>query len=415
VPDTWRGDGFAGALDQAMHGIDKLHATRLRLMLVCAHDFQVVECGPDSLGYPIKYEKDWVKKLYENLTPVLKYSLLAAKAVMAASGAGFAVPLVSHFLPKIGEEDGDAVAKLGAGFAEHLQEQDLEKQQEGIDSMLESVDAQFETLGSMVEESDELTRTLECADGAATSKKTSEELKAWTGDSYRYLRALLEKHGENLEEHTGLTKVVSESSGAVEWVAPHNVEAWQRQQEETAHGVTHELVVGGGAELAADSGGGVGQCAEAGCSASGSGAAAAPPPRAPAAPRAEVACGICKEQFSVWKRHRQRCSQCAQAVCAGCSPGRKRLPGMQGEQRVCRECAPWLQAAACQICEKGFSYWKMRWPHHCRACNRAICNGCCHKEPDAAVDALLGLVKPERRCRDCQALEECMDAESEFV
>jgi hypothetical protein len=220
VPDTWHGDGLAGAKAKVVHRLHSLHAKQLRLLLVCERTFQPVKCGKDGFGYPIMVEKDWVKNLYKSLAPVLKISLLTAKGVMMASGAGIAVPFVSKFLPKLGDLDVDG-AKLGEAFAEQIQEEHLAKQREGIDSMLEKIDQQVEGLGSKVEESKELNRTLASAGGASdggAAAAASKELKEWTGASYRYLLALL-KEQDPLLQHLGVEKAVNESTGVVEWVS----------------------------------------------------------------------------------------------------------------------------------------------------------------------------------------------------
>ena len=72
---------------------------QVRLVLVCAHDLRPVECGPDGKGYPVKIEKDWVKKLVSKLGPVLKVGLFAARAAVLALGIhahGLGLP----FLPR---------------------------------------------------------------------------------------------------------------------------------------------------------------------------------------------------------------------------------------------------------------------------------------------------------------------------
>jgi hypothetical protein len=117
----------------------------------------------------------------------------------------------------------------------------------------------------------------------------------------------------------GLTKVVSESSGAVEWVAPRNAEAWRRQQR-------GEGGEGGEDEQKQSDGGGAAAAA-----------AAAAGRQAP--PWAEAsACQLCGAKFGVFMPRRHHCRQCGKSVCDDCSPGRAALPGLPGQQRVCRRC-----------------------------------------------------------------------------
>ena len=161
----------------------------------------------------------------------------------------------------------------------------------------------------------------------------STQLRAWTDESYRSLRALLTEQDPALAQ-VGLTKVVSESSGAVEWVAPRNAEAWRRQQR--GEGGEGGYGSGGG-----DGGGGGGGAAAA--------AAGRQPPLAPAAqpPWAEAsACQLCGAEFGVLMPRRHHCRQCGKSVCDDCSPGRAALPGLPGQQRVCRRCEHPASSAA---------------------------------------------------------------------
>jgi hypothetical protein len=202
--------------------------------------------------------------------------------------------------------------------------------------MLEVVGREMGAAGAAVGAHEELDRVLE-ADGQVPG--ASAQLRAWTGESYRSLRALLTEQDPALAQ-VGLTKVVSENSGAVEWVAPRNAEAWQRQQRgEGGEGREDEQKQsdGGG-------GGGGGGAASAAASAAAAAAAAAAgrqPPLAPAAqpPWAEAsACLLCGAEFGVVMPRRHHCRQCGKSVCDDCSPGRAALPGLPGLQRVCRRC-----------------------------------------------------------------------------
>jgi len=73
------------------------------------------------------------------------------------------------------------------------------------------------------------------------------------------------------------------------------------------------------------------------------------PPLAPAAqPRwAEAsACLLCGAEFGVLMPRRHHCRQCGKSVCDDCSPGRAALPGLPGQQRVCRRCEHPASSAA---------------------------------------------------------------------
>jgi hypothetical protein len=200
-------------LGKAKFWFDDLHATQLRLVLVCAHTLEPVACGPDGRGYPIKIEKGWVKKFFTTFGPVIKVGLFAARAALVASSAGaFAL----SFLPRPGPHVTDAV---GARLEHELK-------LFAIGRMLEIVGREMGVAGAAAKAHEELDRVLEAG---GEVRDASAHLRAWTGESYRSLRALLTQQDPTLER-TGLTKVVSESSGAVEWVAPRSVEAWRHRQ-----------------------------------------------------------------------------------------------------------------------------------------------------------------------------------------
>ena len=201
-----------------------LHATQVRLVLACAHDFQVVACGPDGLGYPIKVEKGWVKKFFHTFGPIIKIGLFAARTAVLASGVGaFALPFLPHAHLGHDAVDEAALGEALEGQSRHMHQLHL------IDEMLGAFGELAEGGAEAAEASEELDRVLEsAAEGAdGPPRPASEALQAWTASSYRSLRALLRERDPQLAQ-TGLVHAVAGS--ASEWVAPENVAAWTQQQ-----------------------------------------------------------------------------------------------------------------------------------------------------------------------------------------
>jgi hypothetical protein len=229
VPDTWHNEkstGFqarlASALDKAKHAIRNLHATQLRLVLLCAHDFQPVECGPDGKGYPIKIEKDWVKKLFRALGPIIWLGLTAAKvALVAASAGAVTVPGALNVNAGAGDAGGtgglDGLA-LGDAFGV------IDSMKDAFGDVAAAATEEREVLAAMQE-------LEECGGGGAAqaAPPASDALQAATGTSYRELQKFLRGFGEPLEGHVGLKKV--ESQGVVAWVAPANEESWRQKEQ----------------------------------------------------------------------------------------------------------------------------------------------------------------------------------------
>jgi hypothetical protein len=222
VPDT-----PPGGWKKGVFWFHNLHATQVRLVLACAHDFQVVRCGPDGMGYPIKLEKDWVKKFFHTFGPIIKIGLFAARAAALASGVG-----VFHLLPPHDEPGNKAVTERTLthaleGQSEHMHQLHL------IDEMLEKFGEMAEGGAEAAEAHEELDHVLESAAEADREvyPAASEALQAWTASSYRSLRALLCAQDPHLAQ-TGLLHAVA--GGASEWVAPENVAAWTAQQQQSA-------------------------------------------------------------------------------------------------------------------------------------------------------------------------------------
>jgi hypothetical protein len=228
VPEEKPEGGWKAAGSKAVHWLHDLHSRQVRLVLVCAHDFQAVPCGPDGKGYPIKIEKDWVKSFFRNFGPVIKVGLFAARAAVLLSGAGV---LALPFLPPDYAED-DLVGQVKKHW-----------QLNSIDRMLEEcgkqMDQAVESTVGQAEVHDELGRSL--ADATATASLAfstsaiapasatapplppSPALQAWAGESYRSLRAVLLK-GDPQLLRTGL---VQARTAPDFWIAPKNAAAFE--------------------------------------------------------------------------------------------------------------------------------------------------------------------------------------------
>jgi hypothetical protein len=217
VPDEPPG-GWS-LLHKVKFRFDDTHATQLRLVLVCAHDFKRVACGPDGKGYRIKITKGGVKEFFHTYGLAIKVGLFVARAALLASGVGlFAIPFLPHAHLADGTVDGHAMSNALDGLGQHGHQLHL------MGEMLDAVGELAEEGAEAAEAHEELNHVL------ATNNKlqgASKKLRAWTGQSYRALATLLKKQDPELA-HTGLQKVKCESSGTVEWVAPHNVDEWQR-------------------------------------------------------------------------------------------------------------------------------------------------------------------------------------------
>jgi hypothetical protein len=222
VPDT-----PPGGWEKGVFWFHSLHATQLRLVLVCAHDFQAVRCGPNGNGYPVKVEKGWVKKFFHTFGPVIKIGLFAARVTVLASGVGaFRLPFLPH-------------AHLGHDAAEHALGEALEEQSQHM-HQLHLIDEMLEKFGELAEEGAEAAETHEeldhviksAVDADRPARPASELLQAWTANSYRSLQTLLRERDPQLLQ-TGLVHAVA--GGASEWVAPENVGAWTQQQQGDAH------------------------------------------------------------------------------------------------------------------------------------------------------------------------------------
>jgi hypothetical protein len=229
VPDT-----PPGGWKKGVFWFHSMHATQVRLVLACAHDFQVVRCGPDGMGYPIKIEKDWVKSFLHSFGPVIRVGLFAARAAVMASGVGI---FVLPFLPHHDGKEGGAVD--GAGLQEALEGQSAHMHQVAaiehmIDWASEGVEAGQETVGVQEELDRVLKRGAGEGSGEGQEAPASPALKAWIGRSYRSLRALLKRDDPELAR-TGLVKTVA--GACVDWVAPTNVAAWMEQQQQHAAAV----------------------------------------------------------------------------------------------------------------------------------------------------------------------------------
>jgi hypothetical protein len=223
VPDT-----PPGGWKKGVFWFHSLHATQVRLVLACAHDFQVVACGPDGKGYPVKLEKNWVKKFFNTFGPVIKVGLFAARAAVLASGVGaFALPFLPH--EHLGHDavDEHALGDALEGHSRHMHQLHL------IDEMLEKFGELAEEGAGVARVSEELGHVLESAveEAGGPARPASEALQAWTASSYRSLRELLHERDPQLAQ-TGLVHAVA--GGASEWVAPENVAAWEAQQRQGA-------------------------------------------------------------------------------------------------------------------------------------------------------------------------------------
>jgi hypothetical protein len=219
VPDT-----PPGGWKKGVFWFHSLHATQVRLVLACAHDFQAVRCGPDGMGYPIKLEKGWVKKFFHTFGPVVKVGLFAARAAVLASGVGaFALPFLPH--EHLGHDlDGHALGEALEGQSQHMHQLHL------IDEMLEAFGEMAEAGAEVAEANEELGHLLKsAAEVERPARPATESLRAWTASAYRSLRALLRERDPQLAQ-TGLVHAVA--GGASEWVAPQNVAAWEAQQQQ---------------------------------------------------------------------------------------------------------------------------------------------------------------------------------------
>jgi hypothetical protein len=225
VPEEQPEGDWKETASKAKYWFHDLHSRQLRLVLVCAHDFQAVPCGPDGKGYPIKMEKDWVKKFFHTFGPVIKVGLFAAKVAVLASGVGaVALPFLPHRHPEPGHVDGEELEAALKASREHGHQHHL------IEHMLE-------TFGELMEEGEEAAEAHHELDqvlgstGRGGMLPASKALQAQTAASYRSLRAMLQEQDAHLER-VGLVRAVS--GGAVDWVAPGNVAAWTKQRKEAA-------------------------------------------------------------------------------------------------------------------------------------------------------------------------------------
>ena len=220
VPDVPPGGWKKGA-----YWFHSLHATQVHLMLACAHDFQVVRCGPDGRGYPIKIEKDWVQSFFRTFGPVLKIGLFAARAAVLASGVGaFTLPFLPHAHLRGETVTDDMLGEALHGQSEHMHQLHL------IDEMLGVFGEMAGEGAEAAEASEEMHDLIEKAEKRDQPLRlASTTLQAWTASSYRSLRALLCEHDPQLL-HTGLVQVIA--GGASEWVAPENAAAWKQQRQE---------------------------------------------------------------------------------------------------------------------------------------------------------------------------------------
>ena len=199
-----------------------LHSRQVSLILACAHDFQVVRCGPHGKGYPIKIEKDWVKKFFHTFGPVLRVGLFAVRAAFIAGGAGaFGAHGLDWLLP---HERAEGVEDMLLAQSRHLHQLHaidhmIEWVSEGIEGGEEAVEVQEELDHALQRKTEEEQKDGEQQQKQQPARPASAALKAWTGRSYRSLHALLQRDDPELAR-TGLVKVVE--GGEVDWVAPYN-------------------------------------------------------------------------------------------------------------------------------------------------------------------------------------------------
>jgi tRNA A-37 threonylcarbamoyl transferase component Bud32 len=403
VPDTPPGGWKKGVF--WFHG---MHATQVRLVLACAHDFQVVRCGPDGMGYPIKIEKDWVKTFLHSFGPVIRVGLFAARAAVMASGVGI---IALPFLPHHNGEEGAAVD--GAGLQEALEGQSAHMHQlSAIEHMIEWASEGVEAGEEAVEVEEELDRVLERGAGEGSGEDqeapASPALKAWMGRSYRSLRALLQRDDPGLAR-TGLVKVVE--GGGVDWVAAYNEQAWREQRRQDAAAqvaaIAGEAAVsqpnvptgataGAGAERSEDEAKrpDTGHAAE-------THAPALPRPPAPPPQRGmsppksagPIEGGALEEALDDAVAGKGMSATRGSRVDYDRQPVRQHAPMLLPPPP---RAAQWANADACESCGKPFTMTDRR--HHCRQCGRCVCGDC-----SLGMMGVHGYTGLQRACERCVA------------